>query len=264
MPQINLIPEVLYEPDSPYHYHYDNIPLRNILARISLVNIQTDQNAEAIRGTSGTTGSLKNRLDFSLEDDGSLKKSSVDASMHSIANHEDGLGSDGIEYVRMTLNERASLLSLVESGPRLTIQVDDEPTLSSGNVEFRSSSTIAFSLEAPNVVRAHNNLPPDVAHRHSYGLTPAHQSPGSEDWQNFLTTSLSTPYIEGSLRVYINGVRLNSENYVPIFDGSSTPSSWMLFSVSDEDPENGSFQLNAPMPYPHNNIRIDFDTSVPF
>lgn len=268
MPQINLIPEVLYEPDSPYHYHYDNIPLRNILARISLVNIQADQNAEFLRGTAGIAGSLSNRLDASLAGDGSLKSSSVDESMHSIAHHEDG-AKDGVEYVRMRADERAKL-SLVQSDANLlTLQVDDEPVLSSGNVEFKSSSTILFSLEAPNVVRAHNNLPPDVAHRHVYGVQPAHQnlagssSSSGPDWKNFKTTSLGTPYVEGSLRVYINGVRLDSENYVPIFSGSSTPGSWMLFSVSSENPTTGLFSLNASMPYPGNSIRIDFDTSVP-
>lgn len=262
MPQINLIPEVLYEPDSPYHYHYDNIPLRNILARISLVNIQTDQNAEFLRGTAGTAGSLSNRLDASLAGDGSLKAPSVDDAMHSIAHHEDGV-KDGVEYVRMRADER-SKLSLVDSDANLlTLQVDDEPVLSSGNIEFRSSSTILFSLETPNVIRAHNNLPPDVAHRHVYGAQPAHQTPGSPDWRNFKTTSLGTSYVEGSLRVYINGVRLDSENYVPIFSGSSTPSSWMLFSVSSENPTTGLFSLNASMPYPGNSIRIDFDTSVP-
>ena len=265
MPQINLIPEVLYEPNQPYHYLYDNIPLKNILARISLVNIQTDRNADMLLGTAGTTGSLANRLDASLDEDGSLKTDSVDDALHGIGHHTDGEGPDGVEYVRMTAEER-SKLSLLESGSNLiTLQVDDEGTILSGNIELRSSTTIFFDLEAPNVVRAHSAFPPDVAHRHVYSLVPADQTPapGTPDRKSFLTTALATPYVEGSLRVYINGTRIGDGTYVPIFSGSSTPSSWMLFSVSSEDHEMGSFELNSAVPL-GNDIWIDFDILIPY
>lgn len=262
MPQINLIPEVLYEPNQPYHYIYDNIPLKNILARISLVNIQTDRNAEMLLGTAGSVGSLSNRLDVSLNDDGSLKTSSVDDCLHSIAHHEDG-EKDGVEYVRMTGEERSKLSLIGSEANLLTIQVDDEGVVSSGNVELRSSSTIFFDLTAPNVVRAHSAFPPDVAHRHVYSLVPADHTPapGAPDRKSFLTTALATPYVEGSLRVYINGTRIGDGTYVPIFSGSSTPSSWMLFSVSSEDHEMGSFELNSAVPL-GNDIWIDFDTLI--
>jgi hypothetical protein len=271
MPQINLIPEVLYEPNQPYHYLYDNIPLRNILARISLVNIQADKNATMLLGTAGTAGSIANRLDESLNEDGSLRAASIDESMHNIAYHADGTDDAGVEYVRMTGVER-SKLSLVESGANLlTIQVGEEGPIESGNVELRSSATIFFDLEAPNVVRAHSSFPPDVAHRHVYDVEPAHQSLGysssssssGPDWRNFKTTLLGTAYVEGSLRVYINGVRIGSGVRVPVFSGSSTPSSWVLFSVSSESPEEGKFSLNTAVPIPNNNIRIDFDMVVP-
>lgn len=268
MPQINLIPEVLYEPNQPYHYLYDNIPLKNILARISLVNIQADTNARMLMGTAGSVGSLSDRLDVSLGADGSLKADALDDAMHSIAHHEDG-EKDGVEYVRMRADERSKLL-LVENGANLlTIQVGDEGPIESGNVELRSSATIFFDLEAPNVVRAHSSFPPDVAHRHVYDVEPAHQSLGTSssssgpDWQNFKTTSLGTAYVEGSLRVYINGVRIGSGVRVPVFSGSSTPSSWTLFSVISESPEDGEFSLNTAVPIPNNNIRIDFDMVVP-
>lgn len=261
MPQINLIPEVLYEPNQPYHYLYDNIPLKNILARISLVNIQADTNAEMLRGLAGSAGSISARLDESLEGDGSLKTSGVDASMHSIAYHEDG-EKDGVEYVRMRADER-SKLSLIESLANvLTLQVNDEAALSSGNVEFRDSTSVFVTLEPPNVVRIHHKIPADVAHRHQYGQTPANVTVG--DWQHFMTTTSSTPYMDGSLRVYINGLMIGSGIRVPIFSGSSEPDSWMLFEVSSEDSENGTFELNANIPYPNYNIiKIDFDTVIP-
>lgn len=260
MPQINLIPEVLYEPNQPYHYIYDNIPLKNILARISLVNIQTDVHTEVLMGTAGSTGSLADRLNVSLEENGSLKESSVDSTMHNIAYHSDG-EKDGVEYVRMLAEER-SKLSLVESEANLlTVQVEDNYPLTNGNVEFRNSSTIAFELQAPNVIKAHSNFPPDIAHRHEYGKVPVRTT---SDWRHFKTTTLATPYMEGSLRVYINGVRVSSGTYVPIFTTSSSPSSWMLFSLSSEDAANGTFELNSEIPSPSSNsIIIDFDVLLP-
>lgn len=262
MPQINLIPEVLYEPNQPYHYLYDNLPLKNILDRISLVNIQTDKNVAMLLGTSGSAGSLSSRLNVSLEEDGSLKDSAVDSSLHSIAHHSDG-EKDGIEYVRMKAEER-SKLTLVESGANLlTVEVEEE-TITNGNVEFRNSETVEFRLESPNIVRAHTSFPPDSAHRHVYGHEPAHQNAPSPDWKSFIATTVGTPYVEGSLRVYINGFRIGEGTYVPVFSGSSTPSSWVLFSMDSENHANGRFVLNSAIPQPGNNIAVDFDISLSF
>lgn len=265
MPQINLIPEVLYEPNQPYHYLYDNIPLKNILARISLVNIQTDTNAEMLRGLAGSAGSISARLGESLEDDGSLKTSAVNDSMHGIDHHEDGGG-----YVRMRDDERSKLSLIDDRANELKVRVNnnalpDEET----SVDFRSSSSIFFTLESTNIIRAHHNLPSDMAHRHVYGQTPAHRAPdGSSssssgpDWKHFKTL-LSTPYMDGSLRVYINGVRIGPGVRVPIFTSSTTPASWMLFSVAGEDPETGDFELNSEIPYGGLNIiSIDFEIAI--
>lgn len=261
MPQINLIPEVLYEPSQPYHYLYDNLPLKNILARISLVNIQTDNNANMLLGTAGSTGSLANRLDVSIEEDGSLNPEAVDASLHNIAYHTDGADEVGVEYVRMLAEER-SKLSLIQSGANLlTIEVGEEGVIENGSVEFRNSDSVEFRLQAPNIIRAYSSIPSYSAHRHMYNVEPAHQDP-VPDWRSFITTSVGTPYMEGSLRVYVNGVRLGDGTYAPIFSGSSTPSSWVLFSVSSENHLTGEFELNSSVPQPGNRVLIDFDISL--
>lgn len=261
MPQINLIPEVLYEPNQPYHYLYDNIPLKNILARISLVNIQTDKTVDSLRGTAGSAGSLAARLDASLEDNGHLKSGSVDSSLHNIAYHEDG-EKDGVEYVRMLAEERAKLSQISSEANVLTLQVDGWPALTDGNVEFRSSPSVMFEMQAPNIIKAHSTLPPDVAHRHEYGLSPAQSS--LSNWKDFKTTSLSTPYMEGSLRVYINGIRTSAGSYVPIFSGAGGSPTWSLFYVASENASEGTFSLNSPLLYPaYNKIVIDFDTLFP-
>jgi hypothetical protein len=279
MPQINLIPEVLYEPNHPYHYIYDNLPLKNILARISLVNIQTDTNAEMLRGAAGSAGSIGGRLGSSLKEDGSLKDSAVDACGHNIAYHRDG-EKDGVEYVRMLADERSKLSLIGSEANLLTMQVDDRPPLTDGNVEFKSSSTIFFELQAPNVVKAHSNFPPDLAHRHEYGVAPlADGSPKK------FKTPANVRYVEGSLRVYINGVRIGPNVRVPIFSSTSAPLctgtqtacvtaianrlslqpvSWVLFSISSQDAAAGTFELNTDIQEPgYNSIFIDYDRIIP-
>lgn len=262
MPNINSIPEVLYEPNQPYHYHYDNIPLRNILTRIGLVNIQVDTNSDIIRGAAGTAGTIDARLNSSLEADGSLKTSAVDSTVHGIGNHTDGTGPDGIEYVRMTADERAKLGLVQSEANRLVVEIEDSyptvggaVTLSDGTVRLKGSSTIFFDFEAPDVVRAHSVFPPDTAHRHHYALQPAHQNPSSPNYKNFKTTSVNTPYDEGSLRVYVNGVRLYSTSVpVPNQAGSSFTPTY----IASESNADGSFELNRAIDS-GDLIRIDFD-----
>lgn len=262
MPNINSIPEVLYEPNQPYHYHYDNLPLRNILTRIGLVNIQVDTNTDMIRGAAGTAGSIDARLNVSLGGDGALKASAADAALHGIGHHADGQGPDGVEYVRMTADERAKLALVQSEANRLSVEVEDsyptvgdKVTLSDGTVRLRGSSSIFLDFEAPDTVRFHSAFPPDTAHRHHYGLVPAHSSPSAPDYKNYKITSVDTPYLEGSLRVYVNGARLFAVGVpVPNTSGSSFTSTY----VASESHEDGSFVLNRSLTS-SDVVRIDFD-----
>jgi len=266
MPNINSIPEVMYEPNQPYHYYYDNLPLRNILTRVGLVNLQVDTNSDLVRGAAGTAGSIDARLNASMEGDGSLKTSAVDSVRHGIGNHTDGPGPDGVVYVRMTEEERTKL-SLVESeANRLVFEVEDgHPTvgdvvtISNGPVRLAGSSTVFVDFEAPNTVRMHIAFPPETAHRHHYGMVPAHQTPpgtgSGPDYKNYKTTSLATPYREGTLRVHVNGVRL-FESAVPV--PNATGASFEPTYVANEDWSSGTFGLNRAISE-SDVIRIDFD-----
>ena len=77
MPRIELIPEVKYNPLDPIHHYYDNLPLENILRRINLINLALDDVILQMRDAIGTQGSLANRLNQSIESDGSLKKQAI-------------------------------------------------------------------------------------------------------------------------------------------------------------------------------------------
>jgi len=268
MPEITKIGEVMYSGAWPYHFHYDNIPLNNILTRIDLVNYQVDINADILRNSIGSTSSLSARLGVALDDTGALKTSAVNNSLHSIAYHEDGSRDDGdggatISYVRMTLSERDKL-SLIESGANdLDIQVESISTtelLTSGVARFRHSDTITFSLESPDIIKAHTVFPSDAAHAHYYDREPAHNNPSSPDYTNYKTTSVSTAFVSDTLRVYVNGIRLSEHESVYVYNGSTGPDgTWTLTSIASSSPSAGTFTLNRALTA-SDVIRIDWDS----
>jgi hypothetical protein len=68
MPRIELIPEVLYNALNPYHVYYDNLPIKNIIARQDMMNSSIDKNTKQILDAVGSAGTLDNRLSASLEE----------------------------------------------------------------------------------------------------------------------------------------------------------------------------------------------------
>jgi hypothetical protein len=264
MPQINSIPEVTYDANQPYHYLYDNLPLQNILTRIGLVNIQVDANTDILRGSCGTAGSLSNRLDASLKDSGDIKAEAVDKSLHNIGHHVDGTGPDGVEYVRMKTDERSKLADIGSGANNLQIDIEDTlPTIGSfvtftnGTLRIRNSPTIFFDFEAPDILKAHSIFPPDAAHRHHYDVIPAYDIPSSPTYKIFKTTSINTPFEEGSLRVYVNGFRLTNAG-VDVPDYSDPNAPWIPTYVKSQDHTTGAFELNRELTN-YDVIRIDFD-----
>jgi hypothetical protein len=271
MPEINKITDVLYDGNQPYHVHYDNLPLKNILTRIDLVNAQVDINSEILRGSCGSVGTLSNRLSVSLQDDGKLIQSSVDNSLHNIGAHSDG-EYDGVNYVRMTKSERDKL-ELIESESNyieLEIQdtisskvVTDHISITNGLIKLRSSDSIGLKFTAPNFVSFHSIYSPETAHIHNYEITPAHQTPRLPDYKNFITTSLNTSFKEGTLKVYVNGIRLNSKSgsKVLVGDDPTVSESWVDLYVKSQDKNTGEFSLNTAISA-NDVIFIDFDQKL--
>lgn len=278
MPEINNILPVLYEANQPYHHYYDNLPLKNILARIGMVNLQVDAHSDILRGAGGSTGSLKSRLDVSIEDSGLLKTEAVDDALHNIENH-----TDSDSFVRMTSEERTKLSKIglqankfqieIEDnvptiGNYITIPPDEDQTSSSpaqpAKLILRSSNTIFFNFISPNILQIHSTFPTDLAHRHRYDLKPAYDNPSEPSYIHFKTTSLSTPFKEGSLRVYVNGVRITDSptETVHVLDLSNSSGNWVETFIESQDFENGTFSLNRELSV-NDVVRIDFDEIIP-
>jgi hypothetical protein len=271
MPDINKITEVLYDGNQPYHVHFDNLPLKNILTRIDLVNAQVDINTDILRGCSGSVGTLSNRLSVALQENGKLKKTAVDDSLHSVGAHSDG-PYDGVEYVRMTKSERDKLELIESESNKLELEIED--TVSSetqvdhviiynGYVRLRSSDTIAFQFIAPDTIKAHSKYTLEAAHIHNYQIQPAHVTPGFPDYQNYKTTSLNTAFKEGTLRVYVNGFKLNSSP-IKVLTGDMNPlvaENWKSIYISSQSHSGGTFSLNSSITS-SDSILIDFDQSI--
>ena len=257
MPRIELIPEVLYQPQDPYHWEVDNLPLKNILRRQNLINLSVDNVLEQIRDAIGTQGSMANRLNQSINPDGSLKTSAIDEAMHSIEAHED---TD--DYVKMTKAQSDKLNLISDEATNLSIQVDTDGSSSvlfdGGVVEIRSSNSVMPIITAPNILTFELGFPVAAAHQHYYNATPIAANLMDPDYINYLVDSGPSEFVDESLRVYINGVRIfeGVEVYAP---GPLADDPWTLLSFA-ANPLTGEFFLSSAISE-DDIIKIDYDIS---
>ncbi len=294
MPQLELIPVPLYQPTDPYNHQVDNVPIKALIDRILLVNSQVDINATVLTGAIGTQGTLSNRLAQSINPDGTLKTSAIDAAQHNIAQHSDGsilVNNIPVSYVRMLLDERSkltgiasgsnylavrvSLLQGVPSVSALTSQISvvnvSEVLFNTGEFRLKSSDSIFWTLDPSGAIAAQTTFPASVRHLHFYDQIPVPLNPLAPDYQNYVVTSLATPYRQGSLRVFINGVRLTATiNVTPgkapraVLVPENVPTgTWLSYSYAEDVSvggvvSSGKFSLSSPITA-SDIISVDFD-----
>lgn len=272
MPRIELIPQNLYNAMDPYHWDYDNKPIESLNTRISLVNSAVDENTNILISAIGSAGTLDARLSVSLQDSGALKTTAVDTADHNIAYHTDGSreGDDTV-YVRMTDTEREKLEEVSEGATALMIQFQTVSTtilLDDDRVEIADSSSIQWTVDEPDPehpetsakLTARTVFSADAAHDHYYNLTPVHANVGSPDYQNYKTTSVSTAFIEDSLRICINGISINEDEAVYVPDSTGPDGTWTLTTFTAAYAA-GTFLLNRAITT-NDVIKIEFNVSV--
>lgn len=257
MPQIELVPVPLYQALNPYHVDYDNLPLKALMTRMQMINSAVDINANILRNSIGTQGTLDNRLNQSIGLDGSLKQQAVDDAEHHIGSHTDG-PVGGIEYVRMLLDERHKLNLIADEATNLVLQFDTPSQITSfdvGVVDFVNSSGITWSTSSPNKVQANLTFPLSAAHKHYYNIAPQYVS--ALDFKNYKNGYPN--YMLGSLRVKINGVEIyeDCEVYTP---GHLVSTLWMLNGFTGNK-NTGQFVLTNAITS-LDVIRVDFDVSL--
>lgn len=287
MPDIGTTPQVLHNALDPYHVEFDNLPLKNLRRIIEIVNAQVDINSEAIRSSIGTAGSLGNRISQSLNDNGSLRTTAVDSAAHNIAAHTDGtatLSTDDIEdfgdmgytltnpveFVKMLGVERTKLSGIAEDATAFSLEVpgatpSEVVLFDNHSVKIHNSDTVSWVVTAPNIVKAHLAFDPDAAHQHAYNQTPTsiQTDPQHANYNKvYRVTSTAVPYMEDSLRVFVNGFRIPVGN-----SGINIPSASSGFTgaravyVASADHEAGTFTLNVKLA-DGDVIRTDFDIAL--
>jgi hypothetical protein len=264
MPSIELIPEVFYQPTQPYNYIYDNLPLENIVLRTQLINFAVDQNSQVLRESIGTQGTLSNRLAQSMNPDGSLREDAIDNAMHNIGAHTEGQ-FDGIDYVIMMLTERDKLALIASEATSFRLAVEETisatpsviPVFDNTLVTLAQSDSISWEVTPPATIRAHMNFPVESAHKHYYNVIPA----SAVVIPNYIDYKVLVPFVDGSLRVYINGVRLNESATVKVLVGGVLkPLKYTVDLDGMTLLPTGFFSLNLAITST-DVIRVDFDVS---
>jgi len=283
MPDLSQLPVPQYTADQPYHWEYDNLPLKTLADRDLIINGEVDVHAAILRDTAGTQGTLSNRLAQSIDEDGNLIPDAVDQAAHNIAEHTDGsktvsgpeladyvaLGfptlTNPVPFVRMLSSERDKLALIANEATNLAMSFETISNIvlfEEGTIEFLASESVNWEIEAPNKVKAVLTISTDFAHRHYYDLEPV-MIPTDDliDYKLFKITSTASPsntFIEGSLRVYVNGVRLNRNQSV--YYPNSDVLGWSLNSFTP-DVSTGRFTLSNPIT-DLDIVQIDFDQAL--
>lgn len=149
MPRIELIDVPLFGPNDPYHFEYDNIPLKNILRRQILINLSLDELVGQQRDAIGTQGSLANRLNQSINADGTLKVEAINSAEHSIESH-----TDSDIYVRMLRAESDKLTLISDNATDFSCEIiaegsDDPVVFDSGVLRIIASESITWEITIP-------------------------------------------------------------------------------------------------------------------
>ena len=214
MPQLpSSVP--LYQPNQPYFYTYDNIPIEALIQREDIINTQVDINTSVLEQSAGDAGTLPVRLSQSMDSLGNLQVQAVDETLHNIGYHTDGEGPDSVQYVRMQYSERAKLSTVAEDATNFGVKVDTGTSAggsgilivpyNEGFLTLAPSVTVNWSVENNQIIKA-NVVALPSSHTHYDNISPV-SAFVTPDYQTF-TTGISNPFIDGSLKVYINGVRI--------------------------------------------------------
>lgn len=293
MPDLTKLSVPQHEANQPYHWTYDNLPLKTLADRDVVINNAVDKHSQVLNDAAGTQGNIANRLNQSIDENGNIKSSAINESMHNVAEHTDGsktvesgeldyykstLGYsevvNPVPFVRMLESERDKLSSIPPNATSLSIEFCTDSVCSpsnvilfdQGKVQFQPSPFITWEVGVgPNTVKPILSTSLQYAHRHYYDIEP---DLTDEETNEYDASGSSTPYIDGSLRVYLNGIRLSSE-YEIFYPKNPSDISWSSSSnmVKQEknmytpNYSNGKFTLLNSITE-NDIIRVDFDVAL--
>jgi len=274
MPDISNIPVPQYQPNQPYHWSYDNLPFESLVTRENIINSAVDSNTTAITAAAGSAGTIAARLNQALESNGDIKVTAIDNAMHNIGAHDDGtftvssgeltafqadypLVTNPVPFVRMLEAERQKLALIDDSATNTSIAFNIPSTalfFDSGTVTFEDSTTITWTSTGGQSVRADLVASLSNAHQHYDGIVPT-SATLTPDYQTYLT-GYPTAFTTGSLKVYINGVRIFATPTTVYYPTTNPLSSWAANNFT----ENAGLGFTLLNPITSNDIIvIDFE-----
>lgn len=259
MADLSRIPIRYFEQTDPYGYVVDNRPLQDLARRIDLVNQEVTGISSQLQTAGGTQG-LVERLNRSLNPDGTLKGSSVPP--HNLDIHPDAGG-----YVKMTAEERSKLQGIAPSATSFGIKVNQNPVLQSGCAHLLDSQTIKL-VQTGSQIRLYSLVPSGYYHRH-YGPSEPLVKCRKEGSQYIWDEEASPAYFVRAISTYqINRDRGNYPLYfytndgIPVGESEGTPVPFRVGSLgcqvngvglpidySDSDALLGRFRISSETGY---------------
>jgi hypothetical protein len=244
MADLSSIPVPLFTGDQPYHYTYDNLPIDALIQRDQLINLELETNS-AILSAAGGDYDLATRLNQSLDNLGNLKSAAVNISLHNIGSHSDGSYTvsseflttlqnyypdktivNPVPFVRMLEVERVKLATLDDNANFFGIQFNLPSNLITFNQNYMvlsNSSSVRWVIEDGQKVKAEVTTALNNPHRHFDNVVPTSKNlvPNYKDY----SVNGGAAYTTGSLKVFINGIRIFNSTYpvnVPQADPAKT------------------------------------------
>ena len=148
----------------------------------------------------------------------------------------------------MLLNERDKLQFVAPDATNMRIEFETisvTNVFDEGPLVFQNSESVTWELLDYNHIEAHITVPLTAIFQPNYDITPAYQNAFNPDYQSYQTTSLPTPFIDESLRVYVNGIRLTETAVVPVI--RVDPFLPVLLLSYSSDSSAGTFVLTSPI-----------------
>lgn len=271
----------LYKSSDPYHYDFDNKPIKSLAQRDKVLMGLISRVTKILKDAAGDLGDLSTRLNQSIDPLGNLKLSAIDESNHNIANHVDGrkeitdeelsyytsLGyniTKNPKFIRIVQEERDKLSRIEAEANNIKISVkqdSDDHIFENGIVKIENSDTIECVLTTDNSLKFNSKFPVEVAHRHYYNVDPI-----SNNYKDYIINGIPK-FKEGSLRVYVNGFRIqgcssdcankNFSSYPTLYTGSAVWRS--IYFVENSD--TASFSLSTSL-NPTDEIIVDYDITL--
>lgn len=204
MADLNSIPVRWYQDNvDRYTADVDNRPLEDLNGRVNLVNTDLETTKTEVREARGSQSSVGNRLDVSLNDDGTLKSEALTGIPAIAVDEQESVPPVDDDRVWMTRGEQTKLSLITEQANRILLGLNQsEPT--DGIVRLVLGNTLRGAMqpsgEGTTIMFLDTVFSGDRLHEHKYQQEFLQYSSGIALFPN-----QEDDVISGSVRLYLNG-----------------------------------------------------------